>query len=54
MGYWLLAMGYWLLAMGYWRWAIGDGRGVDLISRIGKKALEHKKSQETLAYIKKK
>jgi hypothetical protein len=42
-----LGIGYWLLAIGYWR-------GVDLISRIGKKALEHKKSQETLAYIKKK
>jgi hypothetical protein len=42
-----LAIGDGLLGIGYWR-------GVDLISRIGKKALEHKKSHETLAYIKKK
>jgi hypothetical protein len=42
------------LAIGVGQLAIGDGRWVDLISRIGKKALEHKKSQETLAYIKKK
>jgi hypothetical protein len=47
-------VGDWVLAIGDWLLAIGGGRWVDLISRIGKKALEHKKSHETLAYIKKK
>jgi hypothetical protein len=47
-------MGDGLWAIGYWLWAIGYGRGVDLINRIGKKALEQKKISSTLAYFKKK